>query len=284
MANARRILRNLSLSLDGHPISTGANKFEIKIGRDRLPFESLEDVGKFSEKGDWMASASAEGFGLEAEQKLLAQLADDEEDSTSLLLFLESNTRLSPHANPGSAALFMICRTFGVPSSDTERGKIKRWAAEFENSDGARPWIGQVIHTNRARTPNPAGGGDVITPTPITLLALDEGEDGLPGTIGVFTVHCNKLQGTGTVTLLCELLSDTPGFASPLVRATFPLFTNEDPVPGGQQAGPSSQTIILYGDSTPLPGETQWTIRFTVTDTDTDGQVEWMAAGVIAQQ
>jgi hypothetical protein len=274
MAGERKIHRNLAFYLDGHPISTGASKFEVKAGRERLPWKCYEDEGQFSDKGDWSASVALEGYGMEAEGKLLERLAEDAEDDTSFLLLLESNTKLTPHAQPGSAALFMMARTFGV-DMPAEGGKIKQFASQHENGDGQRPFFGKTIFTNRGKTPDPLVAPDPLTPSPITLPALDE------GTFGVFTVHCSKISGTGIVNLLCEVLSDTPGFGSPLVRFTFPLFTNEEPTPAGQVLGPKSQTVVIDGDATPFPGETQWTIRFTATDTDTDGQVEVTAAGVI---
>ena len=86
---------------------------------------------------------------------------------------------------------------------------------------------------------------------------------------------------TGVVKVLAEVLSDTAGFGTPLVRATFLLFSNEDPPSGTDLLGPKSQTIFLDGDVAAFPSETQWTIRFTVTDTDTDAQVEIAAAGTI---
>ena len=274
MAGERDILRNLSFSIDGHPISTAASKFEVKMGRERLPWRVYEDPGQFSDKGDWTASVALEGYGTEAEGKLLELLGDDEEDSSSFLLFLESNTRNSPHGNPGDAALFMTARTFGV-DLEAEGGKIKRFASQHENSDGTRPLVGQTIYTNRSKVPAPLGAG-VVTPTPpITVPALAAGFE------AVFTVHVTKISGTGTVTVLAEILSDTAGFASPVVRATFELFTNEDPPTGTDVLGPASQTIVLDGDVAAFPGETQWTIRFTVTDTDTDAQVEIMAAGTV---
>jgi hypothetical protein len=274
MAGERKILRNLAFSIDGHTISTGANKFEVKLGRERLPWTCYEEPGQFSDKGDWQASVSFEGYGTEAEGKLLEMLGNDEEDTSSFLLFLEGSTQLSPFATPGQAALFMTCRTFNV-SMPAEGGKIKMFTSEHENSDGTRPLIGQVIYTNRAKTPAPMEGGDVITPAVVTFPALVAGME------GVFTVHVTKISGTGTVTVLAEVLSDTAGFASPTVRHTFELFTNEDPPTGTDVLGPKSQTIVLDGDATPFAGETEWTIRFTVTDTDVDGQVEVMAGGVI---
>lgn len=275
MAGERDILRNLAFSIDGHPISTGANSFTVTIGRERLPWKCYEDPGTFHDKGDWNASVAFKGYGVEAEQKLLSMLGDDEEDSSGFLLFLESNTRLSPHATPGQAALFMTCRTFNVGADSTEVGKIKTFSSEHSNGDGTRPYVGKVVYTNRAKTPSPLGAG-VVTPDEITLLELAAGYE------AVFTVHVTKISGTGTVTVLAEVMSDTPGFASPLVRATFDLFTNEDPPTGTDVLGPKSQTIVIDGDASAFPGETQWTVRFTVTDTDTDGQVEIMAAGVVA--
>lgn len=274
MAGERDILRNKAFFLDGHPIATAANRFAIKVGRERLPWEVYEDEGKFSDKGDWMATVSMGGHGIAAEGKLLERLAEEAEDDTSLLFFLESNTRLSPHAAIGSAALFMTARTFNV-DMPAEGGKIKEFSSEHENSDGQRPYFGKTIYTNRSRVPAPMVAPTVVTPAPITLPALVE------GMIGVFTVHVPKITGTGIVTLLCEVLSDTPGFASPIVRATFPLFTNEDPAPVGEVLGPKSQTIQIDGDLAQFPGETQWTIRFTPTDTDTDGLIEVASAGTI---
>jgi hypothetical protein len=274
MAGERDILRNLTFSIDGHPISTGASKFEVKMGRERLPWQSYEEAGQFSEKGDWTASVALEGYGVEAEGKLLELLGDDDEDSSSFLLFLESNTRNSPHSNPGDAALFMTARTFGV-DMEAEGGKIKRFSSQHENSDGTRPLVGQVIYTNRAKTPAPLGAG-VVTPTPpITVPALAAGFE------AVFPFHVTKISGTGTVTVLAELLSDTPGFASPVVRHTYAIVTNDVTPPPGELLGPISQTVVLDGDVAAFPGETQWTIRFTVTDSDTDAQVEIMAAGTV---
>lgn len=274
MAGERDILRNLAFSLDGHPISTNASKFTVKMGRERLPWRSYEESAQQSDKGDWTASVELEGYGIDAEAKLLQLLADDEEDSTSFLLLLESDTRLSPHAAPGSAALFMTCRTFDVAMTG-DAGKIKSFTSSHENSDGSRPYnAAQTIYTNRAKVPAPLGAG-VVTPDEVTLGELEA------GTEAAFTFHCTKISGTGTVTVLGEVLSDTPGFATPIVRATFELFTNEDPPTGTDVLGPKSQTVVLDGDVAAFPGETEWTIRFTVTDTDTDGQVEIMAAGAV---
>lgn len=273
MAGERDVLRNLSFALDGHPISAGANKFEVKIGRERLPWTCFEEPGRFSDKGDWEASVEHSGYGTEAEAKVMERLGRDEEDDTAFLLLLESDTKLSPHAAVGSAALFMTCRTFSV-NLPSPAGKIREWSSSHSNSDGSRPYVGKTIYTNRAKTPAPLGAG-VVTPAPVTFPAL------VAGYLGVFTVHATKITGTGTVTLLAEVLSDTAGFTTPLVRHTFPLFTNEDPPTGGNILGPKSQTVVLDGDVTPLPGETQWTIRFTVVDSGVDGQVEIMAGGII---
>lgn len=273
MAGERKILRNLPFSIDGHPISTGANKFEVNFGRERLPYRCYEEPGQFSDKGDWTATVSFEGYGIEAEGKLLQMLGDNEEDKSSFLLFLEGNTKNSPHSDPGEAALIMTCRTFEV-SMPAEGGKIKQFTSQHENSDGTRPVIGKVLYTNRAKTPAPLGAG-VVTPDDVTLGALVEGSE------GVFTVHVTKISGTGTVTVLAEVLSDATGFASPTVRHTFELFTNEDPPTGTDVLGPKSQTIIIDGDDDPVAGETDWTIRFTVTDSGVDGQVEIMAAGAV---
>lgn len=272
MAGERDILRNLAFALDGHPISTGASKFVVKIGRERLPFRSYEDSAYSSDKGDWSASIELEGYGIDSEAKLLQLLAEDEENSGFLLL-LESNTKLSPHASVGSAALFMQSQTFDI-NLPAEAGQIKRWTSTHENGDGHRPYIGKTIYTNRSKIPAPLGAG-VVTPAPVTLLELAAGFE------AVFQVQCTKISGTGTVILLCEILSDTPGFGSPIVRGTFELFTNEDPPTGTDVLGPAAQTIYLDGDVAAFPGETQWTIRFTVTDTDTDAQVEIMAAGAV---
>lgn len=279
MAGERRVLRNLAFALDGHPISTGANKFEVKIGRERLPWECYEDEGKFCDKGDWLATVAMEGYGIEAEGKLLERLGQDAEDDTSFLLFLESNTSLSPMATPGQAALLMTCRTTDV-SMPAAGGKIKQWLSQHTNSDGSRPFLPKVIYTNRGKIPAPFVGASVVTPSPLTLPALGA------GMIGIFSVHCTKIGGSagGNITLLCELLSDTSGFSSPLVRYTFPLFTSENPPSGGKILGPKSQTVILDGDLTPFPGETQWTIRFTAVDSGTGGQAEVMAAGTITNK
>lgn len=274
MAGERDILRNLAFSLDGHPISTGASKFSVKMGRERLPWRCYEDPAQQSDKGDWTATIEMEGYGTDSEAKLLQLLADDEETGASFLLLLESNTKLSPHAAVGSAALFMSSRTFDL-SLPAEAGQIKRWTSAHENSDGSRPYnTARTLYTNRAKVPAPLGAG-VVTPDEVSLGELEAGME------AAFTVHCTKISGTGTVTLLCEVLSDTSGFGSPTVRATFELFTNEDPPTGTDVLGPAAQTIVLDGDVAAFPGETEWTIRFTVTDTDTDGQVEIMAAGAV---
>lgn len=276
MAGERDILRNLAFSLDGHPISTSASKFTVQMGRERLPWRCYEDSAYSSDKGDWTASVEVEGYGIEAEAKLLELLAEEEEDSTSFLLLLESNTKLSPHAAVGSAALFMQARTFDV-NMPAEGGQIKRWTSSHQNSDGSRPFVGKTIYTNRAKVPAPLGAG-VVTPDEVTLGELEA------GTEAAFTVHVTKISGTGDVTVLAEILSDTSGFGSPTVRGTFEVFTNEDPPTGTDVLGPKSQTIVLDGDVAAFPGETEWTIRFTVTDTDTDGQVEIMAAGAVVSK
>lgn len=274
MASPREVLQNLAFSIDGFPISTLASKFLVKVGREKLPYKAYEDYGTHSLKGDYIASVDLEGTGYDAEGKLLQLLADADEDSSGFLLLLESDTRRSPHATPGSKALFMTVRTFDV-AMPAEGGKIKGFTAAFDNGDGHRPHFGKTVYTNRGKVPAPMAGGAVVTPAPITLPALTA------GMIGVFTVHVTRLTGTGTVTLLAELLSDSPGFLSPVVAATFPLFTTTIPTPGGQLPGNKSWTIALDGDVTPIPGETQWTIRFTATDTGVDGLIEVMSAGVI---
>lgn len=273
MPGAIKVFRNLAFSLDGVPISTGSSKFEVKVGREKLPFSNYEDIGKFNAKGDYQASVSLEGWGIDSEQKVLAGLSDTDEDNSSFLLLLGSDTRNSPHAVPGSDALAMTVRTFDVTMS-REGGKIATFQASFENSDGHRPYFAKTIYTNRSRVPAPIGAG-VVTPSPRTFPALMAGYEGF------FTVHCTRITGTARVTLLAEILSDTPGFGSPAVVATFPLFVSATPT-GTDVLGPKSQTIYLDGDVTPIPSETQWSIRFTVTDAGTDAAVEIMAAGLIA--
>lgn len=272
MAGAKKILRNLAFSLDGVPISTGSSKFDVKIGREKLPYQSYEDIGKFNDKGDYTASFTFDGWGIASEQKVLAGLADEYEDNSSFLLLIESDTRNSPYAVPGNAAVFMTARTFDV-TLNAENGKIKQFTASFENADGHKAYAGKTIYTNRSRVPAPLGAG-VVTPAPVTFPALTANMEGM------FTVHCTKITGTARVTVLCEILSDTAGFLSPVVAASFPLFVSATPS-GTDVLGPKSQTIYLDGDVTAIPGETQWTIRFTVTDAGTDGAVEIMAAGII---
>jgi len=274
MAGEKKILRNLAFSLDGVPISTGSSKFEVKVSREKLPFQSYEAIGHLNAKGDFAASVALDGWGIDSEQKVLAALADQDEDNSSFLLLTESDTRNSPHAAPGSAALAMTVRTFDV-TLNREAGKLGNFSAGFENSDGHRPYFAKTIYTNRGKVPAPLVGGDVITPAPVTFPALVAGFEGF------FTVHVTRITGTGRVTVLCEVLSDTPGFLSPAVAYTFPLFVSA--TPGGTDVlGPKSQTVYLDGDVTPIPSETQWTIRFTVTDAGTGGAVEIMAAGLIA--
>lgn len=272
MPGAIKVFRNLAFSLDGVPISTGSSKFEVKVSREKLPRKNYEDPGTLNEKGDYQATVALDGWGTDSEQKVLAGLADADEDNSSFLLLLGSDTRNSPHAAPGSDALAMTVRTFDVTMS-REGGKIATFSANFENSDGHRPYFAKTLYTNRSRVPAPLGAG-VVTPAPVTFPALVAGFEGF------FTVHVTKITGTARVTVLAEILSDTPGFSSPAVAATFPLFVSDTPT-GTDVLGPKSQTIYLDGDVTPIPSETQWTIRFTVTDAGTDGAVEIMAAGLI---
>ncbi len=274
MAGERDILRDLAFALDGHAISTGASSFAVKMGRERLTWRCFEEEGQQSDKGDWTATVELEGYGTESEAKVIERLAEDEEVSAFLLL-LESNTRLSPHAAVGSAALYMTCRTFEAGNPSAPAGKIRSWNSSHSNSDGSRPYIMKTVYTNRSKIPAPLGAG-IVTPAPVTLLAL------AAGMLAVFNVQVTKISGTGDVTVLAEILSDTVGFGTPIVRGTFELFTNEDPPTGTDILGPASQTIILDGDIAAFPAETQWTIRFTVTDSDTDAQVEIMAAGTVA--
>ena len=277
MSTPVKTLRNLPFYVHGFPLGTAANKFEIKIARERLPLDCFEEIGKLHKKGDYEVSVTASGYGVDAESKLIDRLGNDEEDDSSFLLLLEGDTRLSPHAAPGSPCLLLAgVRTF-IVNLPAEKGKIKAFEAEFDNSTGDRPYFAQLVYTSRARVPAPLGGGDVITPSPITTGPLEA------GTMGIFVVHVSKITGTGNVTLLCELLSDTSGFASPTTRHTFPLVVN-DPTPGvGEVYGTPtlSMTFLLDGDAAAIPLEDRWTIRFTVTDSDTDGQVEVTAAGGI---
>lgn len=275
MADERDILRNRPFSLDGAVLSLGTHNHEIKVGRERLPWRCYEEPGQFSDKGDWTAEISFKGYGNQSHEKLLERLAQDSEDDTSYLIFQRGNTQASPFALPGDPASFFTVRTFNVSTDSAEAGKLREYGSEHSNSDGSRPYLtAQVIYTNRAKVPAPLGAG-VVTPDEVTLGAL------AAGMLAVFTVHVTKITGTGVVKVLAEIMSDTPGFTTPLVRGTFLLFSNEDPPTGTDVLGPKSQTLVLDGDTAAFPGETDWTIRFTVTDTASDAQVEIMAAGVV---
>jgi hypothetical protein len=270
----KEILRNLAFYLDGMPVSAGSSKFGVTLSRTKLQWEVMEEPGKRAEKGDFMAAADLDGVGSAAEASILQGLGDGAEDNSSFLLFLRSDTQASPNDVPGTPALFMGTRTFEV---DLKRATntIAEYSAKFELSDGERPFIGKTIYTNRGKVPAPLGAG-VVTPAPITLPALTA------GMMAAFTVHVPRLFGTARVTVLAEILSDTAGFLSPAVAAAFPLFVNSAPAGTDILVNPyDSWTVYLDGDVTPIPSETLWTIRFTITDAGTDAAVELAAAGTV---
>ena len=272
----RQILRNLMFSLDGQLMSTGFSNFDANIGREPLPRQCYEEIGKFNDKGDWTANVKLiEGYGLESEAKIMQQLADDEEES-DFLLALRSDTRNSPMDIPGNPALFMVCITTAAPQK-AESGKHKRISGEFDPADGRQPNLGVMLFTSRAKVPDPL----LETDSPVTSDPQELGEL-VEGFELAVTVHCHSITGTGDVTAEVEVLSDVDDtFPTPTVQYTFPLiFTNTDPAPGGSVLAPKAQTVVLDGDVAPLPGETAWAIRITITDSDVggSGKVELSAA------
>lgn len=276
MAGEPYIVRNLFFSLDGFIMSTSFNNFEVPLSRESLPLGALETIGNSSAKGDYISSARLiEGYGTETAARLLAHLADEQE-ATSLLVPLRSDTRNSPMDTPGNPAFFMICKTLEVPHK-IEQGKVKRISGTFENSDGRQPNLGVMLITSRAKVPNPLTEAD----SPVTSVAIEVGAL-VAGFELAGTVHCHGITGSGIVTVLVEVLSDVDDtFATPVVQHTLPLlFTNEDPAPGGAVLAPKAQDFVLDGDVSPVPGELAWGVRFTIVDADAgnNGAVEISAA------
>lgn len=276
MANEPQILNHLMFSLDGQILSTGFNSFEVKIGRESLDLANLETIGHRTAKGDWLTSVSLkEGYGSEVEAKLMAQFADESEES-SLFLPIRSDTRNSPMDIPGNPAVFFKCKLYGVPH-DFSPGKVKRLGADMNPCDGRQPNIGVVAFTSRAAIPDPLTELDSpVTSTPLEIGELIEGFE-LTG-----TVQCHSIVGDDNVTVLVEVLSDVDDtFATPTVQYTLPLlFTNEDPAPVGSILEPRAQDFVLDGDTDPVPGELAWALRITIVDDDAggSGQVEISAA------
>lgn len=276
MAGEPYIFRNLMLSLDGFIVSTSFNNFEVMLSRESLDLANLETIGGKTAKGDYITSAKLiEGYGTETEARLVAHLADEEEE-TSLLVPLRSDTRNSPMDVAGNPAFFMSCKTFGTPQK-VEQGKVKRISGEFSPSDGRQPNLGVMLITSRAKVPDPLTEAD----SPVTSNAVEVGEL-VEGFELAGTVHCHSIIGTGTVTVEVEVLSDVDDtFATPTVQFTLPLlFTNEDPAPAGAVLAPKAQSFVLDGDVITVPGELAWGVRFTIVDDDAgnDGEVEISAA------
>lgn len=285
MAHERDIIRNKVLSLDGHPISLDAYDFSFQATRAGLTWQCLEEIGQFIDKGDWDVKTTLKGYGVPGMLKLEALLAADLEGST-LLYLPRSDARLSPFAVGGDPAIFYEPNTEGVDRPNI-KNKPTEFTATLNLASGQEPCLnGQVIYCNRSKVPAPIGAG-VVTPDPVTLGELLERDDvaipAVPATMARFTVHVSKMTGTGRITVKAEVLSDTSGFATPVVRYTFPLFVSDTPVGTNVVIvnGSKSQTVTLDGDVLSLPAETEWTIKLTVTDTDTDAAVEIIAAGAI---
>jgi hypothetical protein len=276
----RQILRNLIFSLDGQLMSTAFNQFDVQLSRERLQRSCLFDVGKFTDKGDWEASVKmTDGYGTESEAKLIAGLSQDEEESDFLLL-LRSNTKASPMDTPGNPALFMVCQTFAAPQK-ADRGQIKKISGEFEPGDGRQPNVGVTLYTSLRKIPAPlTEAGGVVTSLPQEIGELEAGWE------LALSVHCHSITGTGIVSVLVELLSDVDDtFPSPTVQVSLPLnFTNQTPAPVGTVLAPKAQTLVLDGDTDPVPSELAWAIRITVTDSDVDGEVEISAAAALIQK
>jgi hypothetical protein len=270
------IFRNVMLSLDGLLVSQTFNSFDLGLTRESLDLGALETIGHKSAKGDYMSSARLiEGWGTETEQRFMSHLADEEEE-TSFLALLRSDTRASPMDVPGNPAYFAISKTTEVPHK-VEQGKVKRVSGTFMPSDGRQPNLGVTLFTSRARVPDPLTEAD----SPVTPPALEVGEL-VEGFELAGTIHCHSITGTGIVTIEVEVLSDVDDtFATPTVQYTIPLlFTNEDPAPGGAVLAPKAQSFVLDGDVTPIPSEPAWGIRVTITDDDAggSGRVELSAA------
>jgi len=270
------IFRNLMISLDGLLVSQTFNAFELGLTRDSLPLGTLETIGNKSAKGDYASSARLiEGWGTETEQRFMAHLADEEEE-TSLLVPLRSDTRASPMDVAGNPAFFIICKTTEVPHK-TEQGQVKRVSGTFTSADGRQPNLGVMLFTSRAKISDPLTEAD----SPVTSDAVEVGEL-VEGFELTGTVHCHSITGTGIVTVEVEILSDVDDtFATPTVQHTLSLlFTNEDPAPPGAVLAPKAQDFVLDGDATPVPGELAWGVRFTITDDDAggSGKVEISAA------
>lgn len=270
------IFRNLMISLDGFIVSTVFNNFELMLGRESLDLAALETIGHKSAKGDFTASAKLiEGWGTETEQRFMEQLANEEEE-TSLLVPLRSDTRNSPMDVAGNPAFFMIAKTTEVPHH-VERGKVKRVSGTFMPSDGRQPNLGVMLITTRAKVPDPLTEAD----SPVTSDAVEVGEL-IEGFELAGTVHCHSIIGDGNVTVLVEVLSDVDDtFATPTVQLTLSLlFTNEDPAPVGAVLAPKAQSFVIDGDTDPVPGELAWGVRFTIVDDDvgSSGRVEISAA------
>lgn len=271
-----QIQRNLMLSLDGFIVSTSFNNFDLMMGRESLDLANIETIGNRTAKGDYTTSAKlVEGYGTETEQRFMAHLADEEE-ATSLLVPLRSDTRNSPVDIAGNPAFFGIFKTTEVPHK-VEQGKVKRISGTFEPSDGRQPNLGVMLITSRAKVADPLTEAD----SPVTSDAIEVGEL-VEGFELAGTVHCHSIVGDDTVTVLVEVLSDVDDtFATASVQFTLPLlFTNEDPAPGGSVLAPKAQSFVLDGDVTPIPGEPAWGVRITIVDDDAggSGKVEISAA------
>jgi hypothetical protein len=276
--NARQILRNIVFSLDGQLMSTAFNDFQVTIGRERLPHSNLYHAGKFSDKGDLTASLNLrEGYGTASQAKLFYLLNQDDQDADFLYL-LRSNTKSSPADAPGNPALIMGGHVISA-SAPVVSGQIQRISGEM--APNGQPYLGFTLYTSLAAVDNPITAADSpVTSLPVELGELQEGYE------LTLSIHCHSITGTGVVEVTVELLSDVDDtFASPTVQATLPLiFTNEDPAPVGRVLAPKAQTLVINGDTDPVPSEPFWAVRITVNDADIDGEVELSAAAALTQK
>lgn len=286
MAHDRDIIRNKLLLLDGHRISLAVYDFSLDFTRAALTHSCLEEIGQFRDKGDWEGKATLKGYGIPAEAKLAALLANDAEPN-SLLYFPRSDSRLSPFVAAGDPAIFFAPKTEGFDRPET-KNKIVEFAATLSLADGHEPVVtGKALHCSLAKTPAPLAAG-VFVSDPVDLGELIEHDNAadprVAATVARFTAHLISIAGTGRVTVKVEILSDTvaDAFASPNVQYTFPLFVSSAPVGTDVLVTESkSLDVILDGDLLSVPNETQWGAKITVTDTDVDGAVEIAVAGGI---
>jgi hypothetical protein len=256
--------------MQGLRVSREASEIGLNAKRDALPCAAIEDPGHVHEKGLWNSEVPLMGYGLAAENQLINQMASDTE-LTVFTMVLESNGNVTPVCSTGAACVFGTYRTFGN-DSEAVRGQLKKYNVTL-SLEGARPYNGKVGYNNLGKTDyvTPMGTG-TTTSTPVALGAVVAGYE---LAAGVQVVGIRKASGTD-VTVTVELLSDTAGFASPLVRHTFPVFTDDATPSVGQLLAPNASMVTIDGDDTPIPSETEWAFRFTVAG-GTTPEVEVMA-------